>query len=43
MWACDARPLAALRASLPTWFPRVNEIIRMIGSQNLLTTRRAWP
>jgi 4-hydroxyphenylacetate 3-monooxygenase len=38
MWACDVKPLAALRAALPTWFPRVNEIIRMIGSHNLLTT-----
>src|SRR5262245_53422953 len=38
MWACDARPLAALRAALPTWFPRVNEIIRQLGSHNLLTT-----
>ncbi|HJQ57760.1 MAG TPA: 4-hydroxyphenylacetate 3-hydroxylase N-terminal domain-containing protein [Vineibacter sp.] len=38
MWACDVRPLAALRAALPAWFPRVNEIIRLIGSHNLLTT-----
>ena len=38
MWACDVRPLAALRAALPTWFPRVNEIIRQLGSHNLLTT-----
>ena len=38
MWACDVRPLAGLRAALPTWFPRVNEIIRQIGSHNLLTT-----
>ena len=38
LWCCDLRPLAALRAALPTWFPRVNEIIRMIGSHNLLTT-----
>jgi 4-hydroxyphenylacetate 3-monooxygenase oxygenase component len=38
MWACDVRPLSALRAALPTWFPRVNELIRMIGSHNLLTT-----
>jgi aromatic ring hydroxylase len=38
MWACDARPLAALRAALPTWFPRTNEIIRQLGSHNLLTT-----
>ena len=38
LWCCDQRPLMALRAALPTWFPRVNEIIRMIGSHNLLTT-----
>ena len=38
LWACDQRPLLALRAALPTWFPRVNEIIRLVGSHNLLTT-----
>ena len=38
MWACDLRPLAALRAALPTWFSRTNEIIRQLGSHNLLTT-----
>jgi 4-hydroxyphenylacetate 3-monooxygenase oxygenase component len=38
LWCCDLRPLAALRAALPTWFPRVNEIIRMMGAHNLLTT-----
>jgi 4-hydroxyphenylacetate 3-monooxygenase oxygenase component len=38
MWACDIRPLVALRAALPGWFPRVNEIIRLIGAHNLLTT-----
>jgi len=32
------RPLAGLRAAMPMWFPRVNEIIRQIGSHNLLTT-----
>ena len=31
-------PLAALRAILPTWFPRVAEIITLIGSHNLLAT-----
>ena len=29
---------AALRAALPTWFLRTNEIIRQLGSHNLLTT-----
>jgi 4-hydroxyphenylacetate 3-monooxygenase oxygenase component len=37
-WCCDIRPLMALRAALPEWFPRANEIIRRIGSHNLLTT-----
>ena len=31
-------PMQALRAILPQWFPRVNEIIRLIGSHNLLAT-----
>jgi aromatic ring hydroxylase len=30
--------MQALRAILPQWFPRVNEIIRLIGSHNLLAT-----
>jgi len=38
VWFPDARPLIALRTSLPRWFPRVNEIIRELGSHNLLTT-----
>jgi 4-hydroxyphenylacetate 3-monooxygenase oxygenase component len=36
VWFPDGRPLAALRAILPTWFPRVREIIMLIGSHNLL-------
>ena len=40
-WFLDERPLAALRASLPFWFPRVNEIIRLIGSHNVLATPTA--
>jgi len=40
-WAPDVRPLYALRSMLPAWFPRVNEIIRLMGSHNLLTTPRA--
>jgi aromatic ring hydroxylase len=31
----------ALRATLPHWFPRVNEIIRLIGSHNVLCTLTA--
>jgi len=35
-WFPDPRPLVALRATLPQWFPRVNEILQLIGSHNLL-------
>jgi 4-hydroxyphenylacetate 3-monooxygenase len=38
VWFPNGGPLAALRASLPTWFPRVGEIIKLIGSHNLLAT-----
>jgi len=41
LWLPDERPLFALRALLPTWFPRVGEIIRLLGSHNLLTTPSA--
>jgi aromatic ring hydroxylase len=41
VWLPDVRPLIALRTSLPRWFPRVNEIIRELGSHNLLTTPTA--
>jgi len=36
VWFPRNAPLAALRATLPTWFPRVAEIITLIGSHNLL-------
>ena len=36
VWFLDGRPFRALRGILPLWFPRVNEIIRLIGSHNLL-------
>jgi 4-hydroxyphenylacetate 3-monooxygenase oxygenase component len=35
-WFPDPRPLTALRATLPQWFPRVNDILQLIGSHNLL-------
>jgi 4-hydroxyphenylacetate 3-monooxygenase oxygenase component len=35
-WFPDPRPLTALRAMLPQWFPRVNELLQLIGSHNLL-------
>jgi 4-hydroxyphenylacetate 3-monooxygenase oxygenase component len=41
VWFPDGRPLTALRASLPVWFPRVNEIIRLIGSHNHFTAPSA--
>jgi 4-hydroxyphenylacetate 3-monooxygenase oxygenase component len=34
-------PLQALRAALPGWFPRVNEILRLLGSHNLLAAPTA--
>jgi len=36
VWFPNGAPLASLRAILPTWFPRVAEIITLIGSHNLL-------
>jgi aromatic ring hydroxylase len=36
VWFPNGGPLAALRAALPTWFPRVGEIITLLGSHNLL-------
>src|SRR5260370_27387242 len=38
VWFPNGGPLSALRAALPTWFPRVAEIITLIGSHNLLAT-----
>ena len=35
VWFPDIRPLHALRSTLPYWFPRVNEIIRVLGSHNM--------
>jgi aromatic ring hydroxylase len=34
----DGRPLHPMRSLLATWFPRVNEILMLIGSHNLLAT-----
>lgn len=36
VWFPNGAPLTALKSMLPTWFPRVNEIIRLLGSHNLL-------
>ena len=37
VWFPDHPPLTALRAMMPVWMPRVNEIIRLIGSHNHFT------
>ena len=36
LWTSGVRPLHALRGTLPLWMPRVNDILRQIGSHNLL-------
>ena len=41
VWFPDGRPFRALRGLLPLWFPRVNEIIRLLGSHNLLAAPSA--
>ncbi len=38
VWFPAAAPLDPMRAILPTWMPRMQEIITLIGSHNLLTT-----
>jgi aromatic ring hydroxylase len=38
VWFPDPRPLVPMRSLLATWFPRVAEIIVLIGSHNLLAT-----
>ena len=40
-WFCDERPFWALRPTLPRWFPRAFEIIKLIGAHNLLGTPTA--
>jgi len=41
VWFPDGRPFTALRPLLPVWFPRVNEIIRLLGSHNVLAAPTA--
>ena len=36
VWFPDGRPLMPMRSLLATWFPRVSEIVMLIGSHNLL-------
>jgi aromatic ring hydroxylase len=38
VWFPDPRPLMPMRSLLADWFPRVAEIITLIGSHNLLAT-----
>ena len=38
VWFCAEAPFRALRPTMPGWMPRVNEIIKRIGSHNLLAT-----
>ena len=38
VYYCDNRALTPMRSLLAAWFPRVNEIITLIGSHNLLAT-----
>jgi 4-hydroxyphenylacetate 3-monooxygenase len=40
-WFCDDRPFWALRPTLPRWFPRAFEIVKLIGAHNLLATPTA--
>ena len=41
MWTCAPGPMHVLRGILPLWFPRVNEILRLIGSHNVFATPTA--
>ena len=40
-WFCDERPFVALRPTMPGWMVRANEILKLIGSHNLLATPAA--
>jgi aromatic ring hydroxylase len=40
-WFCDDRPFRALRAAVPGWMARTNEVIKLIGAHNLLATPTA--
>jgi 4-hydroxyphenylacetate 3-monooxygenase len=37
-WICDERPFIALRPSMPGWMVRVNDVLKTLGSHNLLAT-----
>ncbi len=38
VWFPDGPPLMALKAMMPFWMPRASEIIKLLGSHNLLAT-----
>ncbi len=38
VWFPNGTPLNQLKHFLPSWFPRANEILRLVGSHNLLAT-----
>jgi len=38
VWFPNGAPLAQMRHFMPVWMPRVNEILRLIGSHNVLAT-----
>jgi aromatic ring hydroxylase len=40
-WFCASEPFTALRALMPSWMMRVNEIFKTLGSHNLLCTPSA--
>ncbi len=37
-WICDERAFIALRPNMPAWMVRTNDILKQIGSHNLLAT-----
>ena len=37
-WFCDEAPFIALRPTMPGWMVRVNDILKQLGSHNLLAT-----
>jgi len=41
VWFCDDRPFRAIRPTMPRWFPRANEIIKLVGAHSLLATPTA--
>jgi aromatic ring hydroxylase len=40
-WFCDDRPFRAIRATMPSWMARTNEVIKLLGAHNLLATPTA--